>query len=365
MILVGTFQVSGVMPIWAWDLIWAVVVLVVMYLGVQLSTRLQLSLALVSAGVVLTFLIYVITQVPTNSLKAFNPSEVADGWAGIMFGVLYGVLIFVGFETAANLAEETAHPKRSIPRAVLLSLGIVTAFYVIASYAQIAGFNFDVKTITNPEVAAAPLFALGSPKSAGGYGSDAILKLLEIVVLLDIMAVGLGAATASTRGVFALARDRRIPAVLATVSRGRGTPVGAILFVQAFAVLMVAFSQLWTSLFALPDQNHFFAMFAWLSTFGGFALMVVYGFLALGAFRGLADHPNKAGVVIAGVIGIAISVGAIFGGIYKQPAPFDLVWVTVAAWFVLGVLVTLVVGGRAPARGVLSDLRSEETVSGG
>jgi len=235
-ILVGTFGVSGVLPIWAWDLIWVAIVLTVLYLGVQLSTRLQLTLALVSVAVVLVFLIYVITQVSTNSLKAFNPAEAADGWTGILFGVLYGVLIFVGFETAANLAEETANPKRSIPRAVLLSVGIVTVYYVIAAYSQVAGFNFDVKTLTDPEVAAAPLFALGSPKEAGGYGSLAILKLVEIVVLLDIMAVGLGAATASTRGVFALARDRRIPAPLAAVARTRGTPVGAILFVEAFAV---------------------------------------------------------------------------------------------------------------------------------
>ena len=49
-----------------------------------------------------------------------------------MFGVLYGVLIFVGFETAANLAEETAEPKRSIPRAVLLSVVVVSVFYLIA-----------------------------------------------------------------------------------------------------------------------------------------------------------------------------------------------------------------------------------------
>src|SRR6185437_9395110 len=40
-----------------------------------------------------------------NSLKPFNPSSAVDGWSGIFFGVLYGVLLFVGFETAANLAE--------------------------------------------------------------------------------------------------------------------------------------------------------------------------------------------------------------------------------------------------------------------
>jgi amino acid transporter len=47
--------------------------------------------------------------------KAFDPTPSPDGFTGILFGVLYGVLIFVGFETAANLAERR-RPKRSIPR---------------------------------------------------------------------------------------------------------------------------------------------------------------------------------------------------------------------------------------------------------
>ncbi len=40
------------------------------------------------------------------------------------------------------------------------------------------------------------------------------------------------------------------------------------------------------------------------------------------------------------------------------------VWYALA-WLVLGNIVTIAVRGRAPARGVLSDLRSEEPVSGG
>jgi amino acid transporter len=358
-ILVGTFGVSGVIPVWAWDLVYVAVVTAIMYLGVRISTRVQLTLALISAAVVLVFFIDVIARAPSNSLKAFVPSNSADGWTGILFGVLYGVLIFVGFETAANLAEETAEPNRSIPRAVLASVVIVTIFYVIAAYAELAGFGFDLKTITNPQVAAAPLFALGSPKSQGGYGSDAVLKLLEIVVLLDIMAVGLGAAVASTRGVFALARDRRIPGALASVSRSRGTPIGAIVFVEAFSVLMVLLSKT-TTVFALPGQSHFFSMFTWLSTFGAFALMIVYGVLALGAFRGLTGHANAAGVVVAGILGVAIAVGAIFGAIYKVTAPLDVIWMYAVAWFVLGAIVTAVVQGRAPARHVLGDLHSYE-----
>lgn len=356
----SVFGVDSPLPMIVWSAIYVAAVFLIMYLGVQLSTRVQLALALVSAAALLLFFVKVIVDVGGgNSLRALNPAEAADGLPGILFGVLYGVLIFVGFETAANLAEETAEPKREIPRAVLLTVVIVSAFYLVASYAQVAGFGFDPNLILDPEIAAAPVFALGSPDF---YGSDLIVKFLIVVVFLDIMAVGLGAAVASTRGVFALARDRRIPGALAAVSESRGTPLGAIVFVEGFSVLMVLFAELWDGLFAMPETPHYFAMFAWLSTFGGFCLMVVYGLMAVGAFRGLADHQNRVGVILAGLVGLATAVGAVFGGIYKQPNPTNLVWVYAAVWLVLGIIVTALVRGREPASQVLADLRSETEI---
>jgi predicted MFS family arabinose efflux permease len=64
-------------------------------------------------------------------------------------------------------------------------------------------------------------------------------------------------------------------------------------------------------------------------------------------------------VVVASLVGVAIAVGAVFGGIYKQPSPFNLVWVYAAIWLVLGIVVTTFVRGREPASQVLGDLRSD------
>ena len=154
------------LPSWAWTLILIVVIAGILYFGVRVSTRSQLALALVSIVVVTIFFISVIVKLGSaNSLKPFNPSSAADGWSGIFFGVLYGVLLFVGFETAANLAEETPNPRREIPIAVMAAAGIATVFYVLATYVEVAGFHYSLKAITS--AAAAPLFALGAPAKAG------------------------------------------------------------------------------------------------------------------------------------------------------------------------------------------------------
>ncbi len=356
--LLPTLEIDLDLPIWLWDSIFAVGLFVVLYLGVQISTRVQLTLALISIAVVLIFFIRVISDLGSSNdfAKAFDPTPSPGGFSGILFGVLYGVLIFVGFETAANLAEETADPKRSIPRAVLGAVVLVSVFYLIASYAEVAGFGFDLGVITSPEVSGAPLFALGAPGSPSG--SDFWLKLLLVVVFLDMLAVYVGAAVASSRGTFAMARDRRLPAPLASVSRRFGTPTGAIALLIAVQALLIVASEAWDGLFALPGFPHYFALFAWCATFGGFALLVVYFLMSVGGLRGLRDHGSYGSLVVASILGIVMTGAAIFGSFYKVPSPTILAPEYALGWLVLGLVYMVAVKGREPASQALEELHS-------
>src|SRR5207253_2337201 len=181
-----------------------------------------------------------------------------------------GLLIFVGFETAANLAEETSQPKRQIPRAVLLSVAIVSVFYLIGSYTQVAGFHFSLETFSTPDVFLAPVFALG-----GQYSSTGTVRLLELIVLLDMMAVGIG---------------------------------------------------------------------------GAFALVVVYLMMSVGALLGLRDHPNRVGLWIAALLGIAVTGGAVYGAFYQVKSPTLLAPMYAAVLFAIGLVAALLFKGRQPAR---------------
>jgi amino acid transporter len=343
------------LPSWAWTLIIIALIAVILYFGVRLSTRSQLVLALVSIIVVTIFFITVIAKLGSaNSVKPFEPSSSADGWSGIFFGVLYGVLLFVGFETAANLAEETPNPRREIPIAVMTTAGIATVIYVVATYVEVAGFHYSLKSIT--AAAGAPLFALGAPASAGGFGGTWIDRLLELVVLFDMLAVAIGCAVSASRGLFAMARDRRIPAALAITSKKHGSPLGAAAFIIAAAVVTLLVNQFWTSLFALPATPHYFALFAWGSTFGGFALVVVYLLMSVGSLRTFATSERRVSVIIAAVIGILITGGAIFGSFYKVTSPtIDAPWYALAL-LAVGFASTFVLRARESASTQLADL---------
>jgi amino acid transporter len=355
--LQAEFNVSP-LPSWAWTVVLIALIAVILYFGVRISTRSQLALALISIIVMTVFFIVVIVKLGSaNSIKPFNPSSASDGWSGIFFGVLYGVLLFVGFETAANLAEETPNPRREIPIAVMTTAVIATLIYVVATYVEVAGFHYSLKTIS--AAAGAPLFALGAPASAGGYGGTWIDRLLELVVLFDMLAVAIGCAVSASRGIFAMARDRRVPAVLARTSAKHGSPIGAAVFIVAAAIVTLLVNQFWTGLFALPQTPHYFALFAWGSTFGGFALVVVYLLMSVGAIRTFSGNVR---VIASAVIGILITAGAIFGSFYKVTSP--TIW---APWLALALLVaglisTWILKPRQSASTQLSDLSTTSSV---
>jgi amino acid transporter len=354
------FEQESPLEIWVWDVIFAAGLFAVLYFGVQISTRIQLTLALISMTVVLIFCFTVIADLGSDNdfLQTLATDPSPDGFTGILFAVLYGVLAFVGFETAANLAEETRDPKRSIPRAVLGAVVIVTIFYLIVAYVEVAGFGFDLAVILDPAVASAPLFALGDQSSP--FGSEFWLKILLLVVFLDMLAVYIGAGVASTRGTFALARDRRLPRSFASVSRF-GTPLGAIVLLMLVQALWILLSESeatsGTLLVYGTDLPHYFSIFAWGAGFGAFALIVVYLVLSISGLVGLRKDPGYAGVVVAGIVGIVITVAAIFGSFYKVTSPLVLASWYALIWGVIGLIYMLAVKGREPASEALSDLR--------
>ncbi|WP_327692491.1 APC family permease [Streptomyces sp. NBC_00459] len=329
-------------PVWAWQLVVLAVVTAIVHIGVQVSVKVQLALALVSVAVLTVFFVYLIVKVGgDNSLTAFKPSSSAQGWSGIAFSVIYGVLLFTGFESAANLAEETAEPKRSIPRAVMISLIASAVFFLLGCYAQIAGFHFSVDAVAKN--AGAPLVALASP---GAFGATWVARLVELVILLDMLAVYIGISVAVTRGVLTMARDGWLPKSLTRVSARRGTPIGGTVIVAAVYLLTVLVSQVLPKSVEVPGLPDYFSWYAWLSAFGIFCLAAIYLAMCLGAPRGLKGHVSPAKAWTATAVGVVITGGALFGAVYKVPAPSIYATYGAIAFTVIAVVAAFSVRSR-------------------
>lgn len=333
---------------WYWLAIafW-IVAFFMQYIGVQVSTRAQLVLALASMLVIGGFAIYIILKGAGsgNSIRPFDPGESTA--SGIFYGVLYAVIMFVGFETAANLAEETADPQRLIPRAVLISVVVSAIFYVIVAYALLIVFSLDLGTFLQsfPQLAVA----------AGGgadpsIGSTRFGELTEWLITIDIAAVALGTATGSSRGIFALARDGRLPKVLASVHPTHKTPWVSALAASVAAIIAVIIVHVTDGLVLndpATDPGEWFGFFQWGAAFGGFCLVLVYLAISLTGFLGQPGE-NRVALAIAGAVGTITMVAAIYGVVKGAPEIWrlDRVWWIALIWIALGVAALLLLQAR-------------------
>lgn len=313
----------------------------IMVLGVQISTRLQLILALVSMAVILAFAVYIILKGGSDGLSGepFNPGN--STFTGIFYGMLYAVIMFIGFETAANLAEETAEPKRSIPIAVFASVIVVGIFYVIVSYGLLAAFGFDIAAFLDL-ANFPPLYAASANPEFGG---DNFAELVQWMVVLDIAAVGLGTATGTSRGYFALGRDGRLPRILSHVNDRFRTPdvASVVLAVGAIIVIIIVHA---TDGLVLnspeTDPGEWFGFFQWGATFGGMCLVLVYLAVSLTGFLGQPGE-SRAGLAVAAVVGAAATIAAVYGVVKDAPSLYALnkIWWEVLILIAVGVVVML------------------------
>ena len=313
---------------WLWGALALGIVLVLNHIGVRIAVRAMLTFAFLSFVPMLILALVIIGKGGDDGItfSMFDPSEtsllgVTGG--GVFGGVLLGILLFVGFEAAAALGEEAHDPHHSIPRAVLWTVGAAGAFYVLMSFAFSIGYG---KTAVSEGAWA---FSTGPvSEMATRYVGEWYATLLELVVILDAMALALAICVLIGRGFFALGRDGLLPSAFAKVSRYDTPWVGN---------LMVAFGGLglivlvWLTDYAerftitTPDgvvplfPNDEFATFILSATIGSFAVELVYLILAVCAFRLVPAAGNRWWQYAIVAVAVVTPILGFYGALNPDP----------------------------------------------
>src|SRR4029079_5462873 len=189
---------------------------------------------------------------------------------------MLGILLFVGFEAAASIGEESHDPTRSIPRALLWTVGASAAFYVVMAYAISIGLG--EKTVAAGGWAFDPA---ALDKVATQYISSKFATLIDLVVILDATALALAICVTIGRGYFALGRDGLLPAVFARTSRHNTPWVGnLVIVIGGGGLILLGLYSHTLDRFGLPRE---FAAFFIAATAGSFAVELVYLILAVAA----------------------------------------------------------------------------------
>ena len=306
---------------WVLSLLFIAVVTVVLALGVSISTRAQLTLTLISMTTVTVFSVYVIVRGLGHGYASagapFSVGSAAGGWSGIFWGMLYGLFIFSGFETAANLAEETPHPKKAVPRAMLITVGLITLFHLVVAYATVIGFRLSGTTIVQYPI---PLIELASRQR---FGATWLVDLLTVMVLLDIFALTVAICVSSSRGLFTLARDGRLPSALTIVTRKRRTPVASLSVPVAWMVLVIVVVHLTHGLLSRAQagssalEPEYLPVFGWLGGLGGLAVAVIWGTVCLGALAWLTRRDSRPRLLaVTAALGLAAGAGVLYASLF-------------------------------------------------
>jgi amino acid transporter len=290
---------------WAVSLIAVVAVFVLNVVGIRPTVRVQLAIlgASVIPFLVLAGKILAVGGAHGNTWAAFNPGAPAAG--NVFTAFLFCVILFLGFELSTALGEEAKKPGKTIPSAIVVTVGVLGCFYMLMQYAGTIGFGLDKASLgawaANPD---------GMAVLGGRYLGSWDEVWIYLGVLLDILAVASGFTTSMARGLFALGRDRVLPGFLGRLSR-TGTPLraNAVILIGAF-VMIGAFA-------AAPIQPKIEA-FAVTAGIGGLLMLLIY--LGLGAvllFRPGNRWPLR---IVAAAVAVAVSGLGVYGSVWPFPS---------------------------------------------
>lgn len=197
--------------------------------GVELTLIIVVSLALFIA--VLASGDGAVDNLTSRGIAEDAPNYFGVG-GGLMLAMIMGLATLVGFDAAANLAEEAKDPFHTVPRAIVGSVaaaGVLGLIFLIALTVAIR----DIPAIT----------AQGSPVAAimqDRLGS-VMEKLLLVVITFAFFGAGMVTIMSCSRIVFAMSRDSRFPAhqIMGRVNPKTKTPIPATILILVLGVLMM------------------------------------------------------------------------------------------------------------------------------
>lgn len=205
------------------------------YRGIKPSLQYSLVASMYEIAILILISLVIIISIPSsNTLQVFLPSASPSGLNGVLLGVVFGLGAGTGLGRAVNLGEEAKTAKRTIPKALLLSWGMISLTWVLFAYANTIGWGLS--SMSSYASAGVPGMILAKRfLGTGGY-------LLIVIALLNSDFAGkLASNNATGRQLFALARDRLLPDSLVRVHPKYRTPsIG--LFVAAAATIVFAVS---------------------------------------------------------------------------------------------------------------------------
>ena len=231
-------SIFSAVPVWGWLTAFVVLNTVVNYMGIQMTALVNKVMLIAELIVLVIFLGVGIVAVAAGkgngfSFDAFFNSSTFS-ISLVLGAVSIAVLSFLGFDGISMLAEENRESARSIGKAMVAALLLAGALFIAQTW---------VASMLVPN--AAGLLANGDPNGTAFYDAARVgggAWLAWLTAFATAIAWGfansLVAQAATSRLLYAMARDKQLPAFLGKVHPKHQVPVNATLLVAAISLVL-------------------------------------------------------------------------------------------------------------------------------
>jgi APA family basic amino acid/polyamine antiporter len=175
----------------------------------------------------------------------------SHGVGGVIGGAALVFFAFIGFDEVITLSEETPDPVRTVPRALLVSLGIATVLYVATAVAAVSAIGAEALAASERPLA----------DVVGTVAGEKSGDIIAVAALISTTNTTLLAITAASRMTYGMANLDAFPRWLGSVHRRTRVPVRSLVLVTGVAAILVAVGNL-NALAQVTDLALYLVFFA-------------------------------------------------------------------------------------------------------
>ena len=201
---------------------------VVNFIGIKESAWANTIFAIITAGGLVLIIFLGMTYETTEPIDYF---EMPNGTIGIILAFVLIFFAFIGFEDMANVAEEVKKPKKTLPRAIVLTVIITGIIYLLVSLSVVRVVNWE-----ELGQSAAPLAAVA--ERSLGIGGSITLSAIALFATASTVLITL---VAGSRILYGMAKSKSLPLSLCKIHSKTKTPwiavIGILITSMAFALI--------------------------------------------------------------------------------------------------------------------------------
>ena len=158
-------------------------------------------------GIVILFIVVGVFYVePNNWTNNFAPS----GFSGVMLAATTVFFAYLGFDAISTSAEETINPEKALPKAIIITMLVCTAFYILVCLILTGVVQYN--RLGTGDALAFVLEEVGQNKVAG---------IVSLGAVIGLMAGILSFIYAGIRITYTIARDGLLPEKLTKVNKNK------------------------------------------------------------------------------------------------------------------------------------------------